>query len=130
MEISKRQRRLAAQKALSSMSAKFEPIDLTEKKHPKWMTRAFKNNRYVVMVNDNAITSHGKAIRVMVQKHTDLPIINHWREMQNIKNEIFGKECVSVEYYPSESELMDDHNIYWMWIYPSGVLPIPVMPKN
>ncbi|RKE02327.1 DUF7694 domain-containing protein [Marinifilum flexuosum] len=93
---------------------------------PEWMTRAFRNNWYTVMINDNAQTDKGTAIRAMVQNHSDTPIRNHWAEMQNIKNKIFGEEAVAVEYYPAESEMVDDFNIYWMWVFPEGTLPVPI----
>lgn len=109
---------------------KFELIDLdSAKKKPQWMTRAYRNNRYTVMINDFTDTTKGEAIRVMVQAHDDRPIPNHWSEMQRIKNEIFGPEVMAIEYYPAESEKTDDFNIYWMWIFPEGVLPVPVIPK-
>lgn len=126
MNITKRQRRLAAQKEMKKPEGIFAEIDLsTAKNQPFWMTRAFRNHKYIVMINDNAETSHGKAIRAMIQKHDDTPILNHWAEMQRIKNEVFGKDVTAIEYYPSEENLINDHNIYWMFIYPSGVLPIP-----
>jgi hypothetical protein len=121
-------RKIKAKDLLRKPAGKFIAVDMEAFKHssPKWMSRAFSNNRYVVMINDQAETTHGKAIRAMVQKHDDTPIINHWREMQSIKNEIFGEETTAVEYYPAESNLEDNHNIYWMWIFPNGVLPIPL----
>lgn len=112
-----------ADKLFRKPAGKFLPVDLSRQKHPKWMTRAYKNNRYTVMVNDNCPTDKGLAIRAMIQRHDDMPISNHWREIQNIKNEIFGYETTGIEYYPKESELIDDHNIYWLWIFPDGVLP-------
>ena len=121
-----RQRRLAAQKEFKKPVTKFEQIDLTKASFiPNGMTRAFRNTRYTVMVYDNSPVSTGTAIRVMVQKHDDTPILKHWSEMQKIKNEVFGEETTAVEYYPPKSKLIDDHNIYWMWIFPDGVLPIP-----
>ncbi len=90
---------------------------------PPGMTRAFSNNRYIVMIYDNIQTTHGPCIQCLVQTIHDKPILNHWSEMQNIKNKIFGEEVEGVEYYPKESELIDRHNIYWMWIFPEGVLP-------
>lgn len=125
--ISKRQRRLAAQKELQKEVTKFQQIDLKKAKSvPKGMTSAYRNTRYVVMVYENIATTKGFATRIMVQKHDDKPITNHWSEMQKIKNEIFGEETTAVEYYPAKSNLIDDHNIYWMWIFPSGELPIPL----
>ena len=123
--ISKRQRRLAAQKEMKKPVTSFEQIDLSMVKFiPKGMTRAFRNTRYTIMVYDNSITTAGHAIKALIQKHDDTPILNHWSEMQKIKNEIFGKEVTAIEYYPAESNLINDHNIYWMWIFPEGVLPI------
>lgn len=122
-----RQRRIAAQKEFKKPITNFEKIDLSNASFiPKGMTRAFKNTRYVVMVYDNSPVTTGTAIRVMVQKHNDTPILNHWSEIQKIKNEIFGEETVAVEYYPAKSQLIDDHNIYWIWIFPENVLPIPL----
>jgi hypothetical protein len=128
MEISKRQRRIAAKKALKEAPHKFEAIDLSIRPHPDWMTRAFRNNRFTVMIDDQAATTHGPAIRAMIQNHTDTPIKNHWSEIQSIKNEIFGEETMAIEYYPANSELVNLHNIYWIWIFPAGVIPKPMHP--
>ena len=123
-----RQRRLLAKKEMKKPVTKFEQIDLSTASFvPKGMTRSFKNNRYIVMIYDNTKTTHGNAISALVQKLDNTPITNHWKEMQNIKNQIFGKETTAVEYYPKESELIDDHNIYWMWIFPENILPIPIV---
>lgn len=125
--ITQRQRRLAAQKSLKKDSNKFELCDLSTASYvPNWMTRAYRNNLYTVMINDNCKTTHGTCIRAMIQKHTDTPFINHWATIQQIKNEIFGKETIAVEYYPKESDLINDHNIYWIFIYPDGLLPKPL----
>lgn len=128
MKISNRQRRLAAQKELSLPVTAFTQVDLTIVSFvPKGMTRAYRNSRYTVMVYDNDITTAGPATRVMIQKYDDTPFLGHWMEMQKIKNEIFGREVMAIEYYPKESQLINDHNIYWMWIFPEGVIPIKVI---
>lgn len=94
---------------------------------PKGCTEAYINNRYTITVYDGHATTHGPAKRVMIQNHANEPIANHWSEVNKIKNELFGPDVVAVEYYPSASELIDAFNIYWIWIYPANVLPIPVM---
>lgn len=125
-----RQRLKVAERLKRDPETKFEMIDLDSAKNkPQWMTRAYRNNRYTVMINDFTETTKGNAIRAMVQTHDDRPIVNHWSEMQRIKNEIFGAEKIAIEYYPAESQKTDDFNIYWMWIFPDGVLPVPVVPK-
>jgi hypothetical protein len=122
--ISKRQHRLAAEKLLKKPEDKFEPVDLsTAKNIPPGMTRSWRNNRYTVMVYDDSPTTHGPAIVVMIQNHMDAPIVGHWATLQRIKSELFGNETTAVEYYPAESALHNYYNIYWLVIYPDGVLP-------
>jgi len=104
-------------------------INLSESdvKVPDWMTRCYRNNYYTVMIEDDAPTTKGPAIKAMVQAHDDLAIPRHWREMQRIKNELFGEETTAIEYYPAQSDLVDDHNIYWLWVFSEGQLPIPTL---
>jgi hypothetical protein len=125
-----KKRMIAANKEFKKPVTKFEQLDLSKSEFvPKGMTRAYRNTRFTVMVYDNSPVSTGTAIRVMVQKHNDTPIVNHWSEMQKIKNEIFGEETTAIEYYPAKSQLIDDYNIYWFWIFSEGVLPIPNVGK-
>lgn len=121
----KRERLKIARKKAKKGRGKWEQIDLNSAiAVPPKCTRAYHNNYYMVTVYDNTYTTKGPAIQVMVQPHNMLPIKRHWQEMQRIKNELFGKEAVAVEYYPAESKLIDDHNIYHFWIFPEGVLPL------
>lgn len=115
-----------ADKRMKLPPGKLIKVDIDIRKHPTWMTRAFSNNRYIVMIDDNVMTDKGTAIRAMIQTVDDQPIKNHWSEIQKIKNEIFGPEAIGIEYYPAESKLINVHNIYWLWIFPVGVLPIPL----
>lgn len=123
-----RQRSVLASRLLKEKETKFAPLDLHKAEYvPPGMTKAFKNNRYTVMIYENQATTAGFATRVMVQNHFNKPIENHWSEMNRIKNEIFGEETVAIEYYPQKSKLLDTHNIYWMWIYPTNALPVPII---
>jgi hypothetical protein len=123
-----RARRLEAKKMYKQPVSKFKAVDLSTVSFvPMGMTRSFKNNRYVVMIFDLSRVTTGFAIQVLIQKIDNTPIINHWAEIQKIKNEIFGEEVTAVEYYPPQSQLVDKHNIYWIWIFPAGVLPMPIM---
>jgi hypothetical protein len=124
----KRERMKAAQKLLKLPPGKLEPVNLESSAFiPPGMTRAFRNNRYTVMIFDNSPTTKGPAIRAMIQRLDNTPIPFHWRELQKIKNEIFGVESMGVEYYPKESQLQDTHNIYWLWVFPEGILPEPIL---
>ena len=117
--------RTIAKKLLKKPAGKLVEVDLSTRDHPAWMTRAYTNNRYVIMIDDAAKVTGGiAAIKAMIQRHDDKPIPNHWSEMQSIKNELFGEEVTAIEYYPAESKLQNHHNIYWLWILPEGVIPI------
>lgn len=118
----------AAKKLLKKPRGPWVPMDLSERPHPEWLTRVFRNNRYVVMIGDNFKMTGGiTAIRAMVQRHDDKPIRNHWAEMQSIKNDLFGVEVTAIEYYPSAIQLCDVANIYWLWILPEDSLPLAIL---
>lgn len=121
-----KKRNEAAKRFLEKPRGDWQSIDLNTKMHPNWMTRAFSNNRYVVMVQDNCQTTNGSAIKAFIQRHDDIPIPNHWAELQRIKNELFGEEQIGIEYYPPQSELVNNHNIYWLFIYDKSQLPLPL----
>ena len=40
-----------------------------------------------------------------------------WRDKQRIKNELFGPEYVGIEVMPPSSELVDDADMYHMWVW-------------
>lgn len=102
----------------------FIKLDLNDAPHiPAGMEQAYRNNKFTVMVYPKTNTTAGPAIRILIQSHTDEPIPNHWAEIQSIKNQIFGEEVTAIEYFPKQSELIDQHNIYWIFIYPDGVIP-------
>lgn len=78
--------------------------------------RIFKNNRYVVQIY-GWNTGWGKCDRVLIRR-ADASAIHNWHELQRLKNEIWGPECTALEVYPKASNLIDDKNIYWMWVFP------------
>ncbi|MBC7282626.1 hypothetical protein [Hoeflea sp.] len=45
-----------------------------------------------------------------------------WPEAQRIKNEIAGPETTAVEVYPPQSEVVDQADMYHLWVLP-GRLP-------
>lgn len=45
-----------------------------------------------------------------------------WREMQRIKDEIAGVDATAVEVYPPHAEIVDDADMFHLWVLP-GHLP-------
>ena len=69
-----------------------------------------KNNVYSAQVID---TPEGMLLGI--RRHdqsTDVP----WAHKQRIKNEVLGREWQAIEVFPKESELVDDANMYWLWV--------------
>ena len=125
--MSKGKRKNEALKLMKKWPVKFQKVDLeTAREVPKWCTRAFFNNRYFITIDDNAKTTKGVATKVMIQNHFNTPIVGHWKEIYNIKNELFGEDTTAVEYHPAKTDLIDDKNIYWIWIFKNNELPIPI----
>jgi hypothetical protein len=48
-----------------------------------------------------------------------------WREFQQIKNELVGRECEAVELFPAESRLVDTSNQYHLWVNPDASFRFP-----
>ena len=123
MKVSKRQRRLEWQKQTGIGSHVFIEQDLAGKNAPTGVTKAYKNDRYIVMLYENTLTTVGKSTKVAIQNFAGEKLINHWATIQDIKNQIFGYEVEAIEYYPKESELFDVANVYWIWIFHEYKLP-------
>jgi len=48
-------------------------------------------------------------------KRIDRQPIHDWRDLQEIKNQLLGRECEAVELYPAESRKVDAANQYHLW---------------
>ena len=51
-------------------------------------------------------------------KTIDKKPIHDWRDLQQIKNELCGKDREALEIYPAESRLVDTANQYHLWVIP------------
>lgn len=82
---------------------------------PEGCFAVWKNNLYIVlaMFEPNGIT------RLQIRPNDGQPT-RSWQHLQRIKNELMGPERVAVEVFPAVSELVDDANIYHLWVLPEG----------
>jgi len=88
------------------------------------MTTAFvdKDRNYCIMIRE-FICEWGKVEHACIRNKENTDI--SWSEKQRIKNEIFGNEAVAIEIFPKESELVDEANMYHLWILDSKSIKIP-----
>lgn len=119
-----------AKKMLKKPAGPFVKMDKAQSRAwPDWMTRAYKNNHFIVMIDDNCPMTDGTtAVRVMVQRHDDAVFPDHWATLQRIKNTLFGPEATAIEYFPPQSELSNAANIYWFFVMPN--IPLPVLTRQ
>ncbi len=78
--------------------------------------KGYKNNLYTVQQFERS-SEWGLITLLMVRRNDQEPVRN-WTHMQRIKNELMGRERVAVEVYPAESDLVDDANMYHLWVMP------------
>lgn len=102
---------------------RFIEIDLNESSYvPSNCFKAFQNSLYIVTLYKEQ-TDKSEAIRMMIQRKDNRIPVNQFQDFQRIKNSIFGQEAVAIQYFPKETHLVDDYNIYWLYVFPDGVLP-------
>lgn len=89
---------------------------------PKWASRAYRDKHFVVLINDKVRTTNGFAqLAYIVPNNKGRDVL--WKDLQKIKNEIFGKEAGAIQYFPKESMLVNECNVYWLFVYPEGIVP-------
>ncbi len=55
----------------------------------------------------------------------------HWNEKQWIKEQLYGDARTAIEVYPDADELVDQANMYHLWILPEGFqLPFTIADRN
>ncbi len=96
-------------------------VDETHDRSEIW-----KNNRYQVTILRTLIVPNGwPPIIHLSIKRLDRQPIHDWRDLQRIKNELFGSEHEGVEVYPAESLLVDTANQYHLWIFADADATLP-----
>lgn len=81
----------------------------------KNLDRIYINNIFVVQVFKPVQTTWGELIKVGVRRNDEAPV-HSWSDLQRIKNEVFGQNYYAIEVYPSEMDVVDVANMYWIWV--------------
>jgi hypothetical protein len=80
----------------------------------KQVRSAQANNLYVVLVRPFLDEQGNEVIHLAIRTASQLE--PPWRDMQRIKNEICGEESTAVQVMPPSSELVDEADMYHMWV--------------
>lgn len=84
------------------------------------LDRAWSNGYYAVMAR-TLQTDWGMVTHVTIRNkpNTDVP----WADKQIIKNKIFGYDALAIEVFPPQKDLVDEANMYHLWILHDHSLP-------
>lgn len=120
MSRSRENMRKAIRRAANEFTSELVEIpenDWPKVKRPAGLTFVYRNNQFVVEVfTDQKDPFTGEnATKVLVRHNSGKPIVQ-WSHLQDIKNQIFGKEALAVQYLPPESKLVDQANMYWFFV--------------
>lgn len=113
---------------LGNSWTRFEEVDLSkmQAKIPPGLVQAFRNNLYSVQVFQRKMNNSEQLAALLgIRAHvSSMSSKMTWAVKQRIKNELAGPERLAFEVYPPVSELVDEADMYWLWIMPEGE-PMP-----
>jgi hypothetical protein len=85
---------------------------------PSWLREAYKNGELWVQVQYHE-TPFGRVKQLYIGRQDKRPI-RDWYTLQWVKNQVCGSNAEAVEIFPPQSRLVDDANIYHLWVLPDG----------
>lgn len=88
---------------------------------------AWANNLYAVLIRQFADENGNEVVHLAIRTASNLE--PPWRDMQRIKNEICGSEATAVQVMPPASELVDEADMYHMWVV-SDRLPFTLADRS
>ncbi len=87
----------------------------------------YTNNHHRVSVT-RLDTEWGEVLHLWIERHDERPG-HDWPTLQRIKDEIAGPDRVAIEVYPKADDVIDDHNIYHLYVLPEDFqLPFGLKP--
>lgn len=83
----------------------------------------YVNSRYQASIRAaGAYEPFGEVIEMSFKRRDREPIYD-WRDLQRIKNELFGPESTMLQVFPPESHLVDTANQYYFYVTRTYTVP-------
>lgn len=86
---------------------------------PPGLIDAWMNDAYTVQFYQQT-GAWGDVLHLMIRRNDAQPV-HSWSDFQIIKDDLVGPERTAIEVYPPAAELVDDANIYHLWVLPEGM---------
>jgi hypothetical protein len=83
--------------------------------------RVWRNPLYVVLVRP--FMGPGGVPMLHLAIRTPSSAEPPWRDLQRIKNEVCGEPCFAVQVHPAQDRLIDEADMYHLWVYGRGHEP-------
>ncbi len=78
------------------------------------------NDLYVVLIRPFEVEGLGSMRHLAIRTASSLE--PPWRDLQRIKDELFGPERLAIQVCPPASQLVDAADMYHLWVYPPGLV--------
>lgn len=89
----------------------------------------YTNNRYRVLVTYQH-GDWGTVQHLWIERH-DGERPHCWADLQWIKDRVAGPDRIAIEVYPPAGAVVDELNMYHLWVLPAGFkLPFGLQPKD
>lgn len=95
-----------------------KPSPKSLKKGSGWfreMNHCYVYNGIYAAMTRTVNTKWGKVIHCAIRNDTGTDI--SWKEKQWIKDSLFGKERTAIEVFPRDDRLVDEANMYHIWVF-------------
>ena len=88
---------------------------------PSSIIEGWRDNHFAVWVSHEP-SAWGVVTHLWIRRHTGEARRPSWKEAQRIKDTIVGWERVAVEVFPRRVDIVDQANMYHLWVLPDGVI--------
>lgn len=100
------------------------PILLLKENDPLFVG-IYRNDKYQVWIRKEVVEEFPCNMIWLSIKRIDKEVIHDWRELQEIKNMLVGKENEGIELYPAESRVTDLANQFHIYVLEDPKLRFP-----
>ncbi len=67
-------------------------------------------------------------VHLKIRRHDGQAITCSWEVLQRIKSEMLGADALAIEFYPPESNVVNESNLRHLWIFPESIISVEALP--
>lgn len=86
----------------------------------KGLVLAALNQVYSVQGRTVETDEFGDVLHLIIRRHDNDTQVSWW-DLQVIKSDLAGANRVAIQVFPQDVDIVDDANLYHLWVLPEGV---------